>query len=81
MGETSYYESVNEVDMLISRLRYLESIECRNIMLEADRVKARHEVTIRFKKALRMKHYIYRVNKEIRAYKDIMDIDLDILYN
>ena len=84
MAETAYNQSVNEVDILdelISRLRYLETIKCRNEMLEEDRVKERQEVTIRFKKALLMKDFFNRASNELRAYKDKLDSELDDLYN
>lgn len=46
---------------LIAQLRYLETLECRSIMSEEDRIRERQIVTENFKKALMMKNFFNKV--------------------
>ena len=43
---------------LISELRYLETLECRRKMVEADRVEKRSMITERFRGILKMQEFV-----------------------
>lgn len=68
---------------LIARLRYLETVECRSLMTESDRIKERQEVTEAFKLALTMKNFFSKVVKPIYGGAPISEpnSELDELYN
>lgn len=51
------------IDALIQRLRYLETLECRNKVSEEWRLLERAEVTKQFRKALEMRDFFNDTKK------------------
>lgn len=66
------------IDMLIQRLRYLETPECRAKVTEEWRVLERAEVTRQFRKAIEMREFFNATKKEM--YESKMEPD-DELYS
>lgn len=54
----SVQKQTKRIDLLIRRLKYLETPECRSLMTETDRVEERRLVTEAFRKALAMKNMV-----------------------
>ena len=51
---------VDSMEILISKLRFLETKECRGMLPEADRVKVRALVTQQFRQALKLKEFTHK---------------------
>ena len=64
------------IDLLIQRLRYLETPECRGKVSEEWRVLERAEVTKQFRKAIEMRDFFNDMQKDMRESK--MDTEDDL---
>jgi hypothetical protein len=68
----------HDLDILIARLRYLETKECRSKVSEEWRVMERAEVTRQFRQALSMRTLFTNISKNDTEKKNNAD---DELYN
>ena len=66
------------IECLIAKLRFLETIECRATMSEAERVRIRAGVTAQFRQALKFKEYTHKVTSTTEI---IADYSRDEIYS
>jgi len=66
----SVQKQTKRIDLLIRRLKYLETPECRSLMKETDRVEERRLVTEEFRKALAMKNMVEYTLAEAKLLED-----------
>jgi hypothetical protein len=64
------------IDLLILRLRYLETQECRSKVSEEWRLLERAEVTKQFRKAIEMREFFNSVQKQMCESK--MEVEEDL---
>ena len=50
----------DSMEVLIAKLRFLETKECRGMLPEADRIKVRADVTQQFRQALKFKEFTHK---------------------
>ena len=80
-GLTIQIPIVDSMDNLISKLRFLETKQCRAMLPEADRVKVRALVTQQFRQVLKFKEFTHKVTAgTVGAIAPTADYSRDDIY-